>query len=97
MGVRTRSTEHADTPKLVRGAETLLAGEEEGGTLAVQAGVEPRSHTLGEHEVIPSGITVDGVATTDAVDIFCFSCACRALEDCQRAGRCGSDHRGAEQ
>ena len=81
----------------MRGAETLLAGEVDGGTIAVKAGVEPRFHILGEHEVIPSGITVDGVAPTDAVDIFCLSCASRALEDCNRAGRCGSDHRGAEQ
>ena len=81
----------------MREAETLLGGEVEEGTLAVQAGVERRFHIFGEHEVIPSGITVDGVATTDAVDIFCFSCASRALEDCNRAGRCGSDHRGAEQ
>ena len=95
--VRTRSTEHVDTLKLVREAETLLAGEVVGGTLAVKAGVELRFHTFGEHEVIPSVITVDGVATTDAVDIFCFSCASTAVEDCYRAGRCGSDHCGAEQ
>ena len=66
------------------------------GALSVIAGVESCLLPFSKDEEEPSLIATDGEATVDAVDVYCFSGASRASENRQRAGRCRSDHHGAE-
>ena len=93
---RSRSTDHEDSLVVVVTTDTGLLIERCVGALAVIAGVESCFLPFSKDEEEPSLIATDGEATADAVDVYCFSGASGASGNLQRAGRCRSDHRGAE-